>query len=249
MLLTGPGGSAGRSAAPDGAGPDPGATSAVRGSAAAGPVRPHSEHPPVPARPPAAPTSPRPSPRRRPAPASPTCPARPRRAHTAPEAPRPRSAAARTRRKRRHEPRGGHRETRPEVTCDVAARAGPVLPGGAWRGDMGAAAAEQQQQLRSLRDFLLVYNRMTEICFRRCVSDLGYRLLSRSEERCLDCCAGKLIRSNHRLMGAYVALMPGIVQRRAASLEDSAERAAPDGPEAPVTPSAADTSPAAPPGT
>ncbi|XP_021239453.1 mitochondrial import inner membrane translocase subunit Tim10 B isoform X5 [Numida meleagris] len=42
-------------------------------------------------------------------------------------------------------------------------------------------AAEQQQQLRSLRDFLLVYNRMTELCFRRCVSDLGYRLLSRRE--------------------------------------------------------------------
>ncbi|XP_015708042.1 mitochondrial import inner membrane translocase subunit Tim10 B [Coturnix japonica] len=105
---------------------------------------------------------------------------------------------------------------------------------------MEAAAAEQQQQLRSLRDFLLVYNRMTELCFRRCVSDLGHRLLSRREERCLDGCAGKLVRSNHRLMGAYVSLMPGIVQRRAARTEHSAEPAAPDGHEAaPADPDAA----------
>uniref|UniRef100_A0A8C9G1R4 Mitochondrial import inner membrane translocase subunit Tim10 B n=1 Tax=Pavo cristatus TaxID=9049 RepID=A0A8C9G1R4_PAVCR len=72
---------------------------------------------------------------------------------------------------------------------------------------MEAAAAEQQQQLRS--------------------------------EQCLDGCAGKLIRANHRLMGAYVALMPSIVQRRSARLEDSAEHTAPGGPEA-----APDSSPA-----
>lgn len=123
-----------------------------------------------------------------------------------------------------------------------------MLPGSAARGGMEAAAAEQQQQLRSLRDFLLVYNRMTELCFRRCVSDLGYRLLSRREERCLDGCAGKLIRANHRLMGAYVALMPSIVQRRAARMEDSAERTAPEGPEASAAHAAPDGSPAGPAG-
>lgn len=99
-----------------------------------------------------------------------------------------------------------------------------------------------------LRDFLLVYNRMTELCFRRCVSDLGYRLLSRREERCLDGCAGKLIRANHRLMGAYVALMPSIVQRRAARMEDTAERMAPEGPEASAAHAAPDGSPAGPAG-
>ncbi|NXJ05154.1 T10B translocase, partial [Odontophorus gujanensis] len=91
-----------------------------------------------------------------------------------------------------------------------------------------------------LRDFLLVYNRMTELCFRRCVSDLGYRLLSRREERCLDGCAGKLVRANHRLMGAYVALVPTVVQRRNARPEDGAERSAPRGP---AVPAAADASP------
>ncbi|KAI6079988.1 Mitochondrial import inner membrane translocase subunit Tim10 B isoform X6 [Aix galericulata] len=105
-------------------------------------------------------------------------------------------------------------------------------------------AAEQQQQLRSLRDFLLLYNRMTELCFRRCVSDLNHRLLTRREELCLDRCAGKLVRCNHRLMTAYVALMPSIAQRRAADYEASAARAQ----EAPAAPAAPDASPDAAPG-
>ncbi|XP_035425473.1 mitochondrial import inner membrane translocase subunit Tim10 B [Cygnus atratus] len=98
-------------------------------------------------------------------------------------------------------------------------------------------AAEQQQQLRSLRDFLLVYNRMTELCFRRCVSDLNHRLLTGPQELCLDRCAGKLVRSNHRLVTAYVALMPAVVQRRAA------EYRAQEGPAAPAAPAPPDASP------
>lgn len=79
-----------------------------------------------------------------------------------------------------------------------------------------------QAQLRNLRDFLLVYNRMTEICFSRCVSNMNYRTVTMEEERCLDSCASKLIRSNHRLMSAYVGLMPGIVQRRISDQEAKA---------------------------
>lgn len=42
------------------------------------------------------------------------------------------------------------------------------------------------------------------------------------EERCVDSCASKLIRSNHRLMGTYVQLMPKMVQRRMDELESKA---------------------------
>ncbi|KAJ1121055.1 hypothetical protein NDU88_009183 [Pleurodeles waltl] len=80
----------------------------------------------------------------------------------------------------------------------------------------------EQAQLRNLRDFLLVYNRMTEICFSRCVSNMNYRTVTMDEEKCLDSCASKLIRSNHRLMSAYVGLMPGIVQRRISDQESKA---------------------------
>ncbi|NP_001035620.1 mitochondrial import inner membrane translocase subunit Tim10 B [Bos taurus] len=78
---------------------------------------------------------------------------------------------------------------------------------------------QQQQQLRNLRDFLLVYNRMTELCFQRCVPSLHHRALDAEEEACLHSCAGKLIHSNHRLMAAYVQLMPALVQRRMADYE------------------------------
>ncbi|XP_062342038.1 mitochondrial import inner membrane translocase subunit Tim10 B [Osmerus eperlanus] len=84
----------------------------------------------------------------------------------------------------------------------------------------------EQQQLRNLRDFLMVYNRMTEICFQRCSSNFNYRSLTMDEERCADNCAGKLIRSNHRLMGTYVQLMPKMVQRRMEEMESKAAEAA-----------------------
>ncbi|XP_060765455.1 mitochondrial import inner membrane translocase subunit Tim10 B [Neoarius graeffei] len=81
-------------------------------------------------------------------------------------------------------------------------------------------------QLRNLRDFLLVYNRMTEICFQRCTNNFNYRNLTMDEMHCVDNCAGKLIRSNHRLMGTYVKLMPAMVQRRMEELESKAAEAA-----------------------
>ncbi|KAG7515811.1 hypothetical protein JOB18_016461 [Solea senegalensis] len=81
---------------------------------------------------------------------------------------------------------------------------------------------EPEQQLRNLRDFLMVYNRMTEICFQRCTNNFNYRNLTMDEERCVDSCAGKLIRSNHRLMATYVQLMPRMVQRRMEEMESKA---------------------------
>lgn len=47
------------------------------------------------------------------------------------------------------------------------------------------------------------------------------------QEACLDGCAGKLVHSNHRLMGAYVQLMPSIVQRRISDYEAPAAQAVP----------------------
>ncbi|KAI9542370.1 hypothetical protein NQZ68_020717 [Dissostichus eleginoides] len=85
---------------------------------------------------------------------------------------------------------------------------------------------EPENQLRNLRDFLLVYNRMTEVCFQRCSSNFNYRSLTMDEERCVDSCAGKLIRSNHRLMGSYVQLMPKMMQRRVDEIESKAAESA-----------------------
>ncbi|XP_077593704.1 mitochondrial import inner membrane translocase subunit Tim10 B [Stigmatopora nigra] len=81
---------------------------------------------------------------------------------------------------------------------------------------------DQEHQLRNLRDFLMVYNRMTEICFQRCTRNFNYRNLTMDEEHCVDSCAGKLIRTNHRLMATYVQLMPRMMQRRMEEIEKKA---------------------------
>lgn len=56
----------------------------------------------------------------------------------------------------------------------------------------------------------------------------------------MDNCAGKLIRSNHRLMGTYVQLMPRMVQRRLEEMESKAKAveaaAVPPAAEAPQAP-------------
>lgn len=67
------------------------------------------------------------------------------------------------------------------------------------------------------------------------------------EEKCVDRCAGKLIRTNHRLMGTYVQLMPRMVQRRMEEMESKAAesaKAAEAAASAHVTPPAAEASPA-----
>ncbi|XP_075957747.1 mitochondrial import inner membrane translocase subunit Tim10 B [Anarhichas minor] len=106
---------------------------------------------------------------------------------------------------------------------------------------------DTDQQLRNLRDFLMVYNRMTETCFQRCSSNFNYRNLTMDEEKCVDNCAGKLIRTNHRLMGTYVQLMPRMVQRRMEEMESKAAesaKAAEAAASARVEPPAAEASPA-----
>ncbi|XP_035682120.1 mitochondrial import inner membrane translocase subunit Tim10 B-like [Branchiostoma floridae] len=80
--------------------------------------------------------------------------------------------------------------------------------------------AQFQANLRNLRDFLAVYNRLTEHCFSRCVSNMNYRYLTREEEVCLDGCSGKLINANHRIIQKFAEIGPY------AKLQQEQERAA-----------------------
>ncbi|KAJ6652297.1 hypothetical protein lerEdw1_012750, partial [Lerista edwardsae] len=125
------------------------------------------------------------------------------------------------------------REGPGEAEAGWAGRGGAGRGGGLRGGRGGILPARPPPSPASpslslqLRDFLLVYNRMTERCFQRCVASLAHRGLSRDEEACLDRCAGKLVRSSHRLMAAYVQLMPSIVQRRIADYEPPGPEDAP----------------------
>lgn len=45
-----------------------------------------------------------------------------------------------------------------------------------------------------MRDFMTIYNKMSEQCFANCVNDLGQRKLSNDECVCVDRCVTKGIR-------------------------------------------------------
>ncbi|KXJ71283.1 hypothetical protein RP20_CCG020949 [Aedes albopictus] len=74
-------------------------------------------------------------------------------------------------------------------------------------------------ELRNLKDFLTLYNQVTELCFKSCVDNLFGRDLSADEIRCTDNCVGKFSSVNQRLMQVYVGVQGDINQRRMVEFE------------------------------
>lgn len=74
-------------------------------------------------------------------------------------------------------------------------------------------------ELRNLKDFLTLYNQVTELCFKSCVDNLFGRDLSSDEIRCTDNCVGKFSSVNQRLMQVYVGVQGDINQRRMVEFE------------------------------
>merc|ERR1712168_423103 len=74
--------------------------------------------------------------------------------------------------------------------------------------------------IHNLKDILSTYNRITEACFARCVSNLGYKELTSLERECADNCGSKYINGNHRLMATFL----GIQQTRQQAIIENAEQ-------------------------
>ena len=68
--------------------------------------------------------------------------------------------------------------------------------------------------LRNFRDFLSVYNQMSESCFNRCIINLNQRNLSEEEKACTDVCAEKQMKYNNRLMSVYMREQPIATERK-----------------------------------
>lgn len=68
--------------------------------------------------------------------------------------------------------------------------------------------------VRQFKDFLLLYNHISERCFNLCVNRFNDRELSSEESSCLDHCVGKHIHANHMIMSVYAELQPVYMQRR-----------------------------------
>ncbi|XP_053957815.1 mitochondrial import inner membrane translocase subunit Tim10B [Anastrepha ludens] len=73
--------------------------------------------------------------------------------------------------------------------------------------------------LRNLKDFLTLYNKVTELCFSRCVETLYERDLTDSENTCIDRCVVKFARFNQKMMNVYVEVQSDINQKRIQELE------------------------------
>lgn len=70
------------------------------------------------------------------------------------------------------------------------------------------------------KDFLQLYNKLTEKCFLHCADNLFTRELSTEESNCLDKCVIKFSNVNQRVMNAYVHDQAIINERRMKEMEE-----------------------------
>ncbi|KYN37008.1 Mitochondrial import inner membrane translocase subunit Tim9 [Trachymyrmex septentrionalis] len=54
-------------------------------------------------------------------------------------------------------------------------------------------------QIKSFRDFLTSYNKLSEICFTDCISDFTTRAIKPKEEKCALNCMEKYLKMNQRI--------------------------------------------------
>ncbi|KAL7744517.1 hypothetical protein ACLKA6_017040 [Drosophila palustris] len=78
--------------------------------------------------------------------------------------------------------------------------------------------------LRNLKDFLTLYNKVTELCFNRCVDNLSQRDLFDQEKTCVDRCVTKFARFNQNMMKSYVDVQTKINAKRMEEAEQLAKK-------------------------
>ncbi|XP_078045176.1 mitochondrial import inner membrane translocase subunit Tim10B [Augochlora pura] len=70
------------------------------------------------------------------------------------------------------------------------------------------------QQMRNFKDFLLLYNQISESCFKRCMNTFISRDISAAEDQCVKKCVEKHVHGNHKMMEVFVEVQSVIVQKR-----------------------------------
>ncbi|XP_059621172.1 mitochondrial import inner membrane translocase subunit Tim10B [Phlebotomus argentipes] len=74
-------------------------------------------------------------------------------------------------------------------------------------------------QIRNFKDFLQLYNKLTEHCFTKCVDNFYSRTISANETRCVENCFGKFTNVNQKILGVYIGVQQEINARRIAEIE------------------------------
>ncbi len=61
------------------------------------------------------------------------------------------------------------------------------------------AALSDSEQIRTFKDFLSNYNKLSELCFNDCVTDFTTRKVGKGENTCALNCAEKFLKANQRI--------------------------------------------------
>jgi import inner membrane translocase subunit TIM9 len=64
---------------------------------------------------------------------------------------------------------------------------------------MASATLNDSEQIKTFKDFLSNYNKLSELCFTDCVWDFTNRKVSKAEESCAVNCAEKFLKTNQRI--------------------------------------------------
>nr|CAG4636717.1 EOG090X0MSH [Eubosmina coregoni]SVE70220.1 EOG090X0MSH [Eubosmina coregoni] len=65
--------------------------------------------------------------------------------------------------------------------------------------DVVDAAKVEAEQIKSFKDFLYSYNKLSELCFTDCVWDFTSRTIRDQEDSCAVHCAEKFLKVNQRI--------------------------------------------------
>ncbi|TRY73492.1 hypothetical protein TCAL_13419 [Tigriopus californicus] len=77
--------------------------------------------------------------------------------------------------------------------------------------------------LQNFREFLEVYNRISEHCFNHCVLNMNDRQMTSEESGCVNQCAEKNMRVNHKMLGAFMVEQPKIMEQKAEAAQKEAD--------------------------
>lgn len=64
-------------------------------------------------------------------------------------------------------------------------------------------ASADVDQIKTFKDFLANYNKLSEVCFNDCIWDFTTRKVSRGEDTCALNCAEKFLKMNQRISSRF----------------------------------------------
>lgn len=80
-------------------------------------------------------------------------------------------------------------------------------------------------QVRQFKDFLQLYNTITERCFNTCVDNLFSRRVEDNEDSCIAFCVDKFAKTNQRMMTTYIEVQSSINEKRMQEYENQIKEA------------------------